>query len=323
MPLRRIFAMLLLPLLPAIFPGGPGAAQTRPAQPRTLTLEQYMAETDRLSSAVKSLNSKQPDISEMLRQTPSPWQVQTEQQTFRISSEWFRRELIHWRDHPDENAQSLIIKRLENLRSEAAAFAAEAPDSSANRARLNTILAAKEFSNIHGPTWLDGMKQRLGAFLLRWLGRTFASSVIPTIGDVAVYGLITLAVLLLAYWMYRVIRNSGELETILSFPLPVSSKEWTLWMAEARAAAERGNWRDAIHLAYWCGVSFLEAQGLWRPDSARTPREYLQLLPSSSEHQPALVALTRSFEVVWYGKQEADADTFSRTLAQLEKLGCR
>jgi hypothetical protein len=208
------------------------------------------------------------------------------------------------------------------LRSDAAAFAAAAPDTSANRARLNGILAAPEFSNIHGPTWLDRMKQRLEGFLLRWLGRAFASSVIPAIGDVAVYGLITLAVLLLAYWMYRVIRNSGELESILPFPLPVSSKEWTLWMAESRAAADRGNWRDAIHLAYWCGVCFLEAQGLWRPDSARTPREYLQLLPSSSEHQPALVALTRSFEVVWYGKQEADADTFSRTLAQLEKLGC-
>jgi hypothetical protein len=46
------------------------------------------------------------------------------------------------------------------------------------------------------------------------------------------------------------------------------------------------------------------------------------LLPSSSEHHPTLMALTRSFEVVWYGKQEADADAFSQTLAQLEKLGC-
>jgi hypothetical protein len=93
-------------------------------------------------------------------------------------------------------------------------------------------------------------------------------------------------------------------------------------MAEARAAADRGNWREAIHLAYWCGVSFLEAQGMWRPDYARTPREYLRLLPSSSQHHPPLAALTRSFEVVWYGTQEADADSYSQTLAHLEKLGC-
>jgi len=322
MPLGRIFAMLLLPLLSATLLGGEGAAQPRPTEARTLTLQQYAEEIDRLSSAVKALNPNQPDIERLLRQTPSEWQVQTEQQTFTISSEWFRRELIHWRDHADANAQGVIIKRLENLRSDTAAFAAAAPDPSENRARLNTILAAKEFSNIHGPTWRDRMTERLEAFLLRLLGRTLASSVIPTIGDVMVYGLIAVAVVLLGYWMYRSIRNSGELETIMPFPLPVSTKEWTLWMAEAKAAADRGNWRDAIHLAYWCGVCFLEAQGLWRPDSARTPREYLQLLPASSEHQPALVALTRSFEVVWYGKQEADADTFSRTLAQLEKLGC-
>jgi hypothetical protein len=322
MPLGRILAMLLLPLLPATFLGGEGAAQPRPTPPRTLTLQQYAQETDRLSSAVKALNPSQPDIEELLRQTPTEWQVQTGQQTFTISSEWFRTELIHWRDSADANAQSVIIKRLENLRSDAAAFAARPADPSESRARLNSILAAKEFSNIHGPTWRDRMTERLEAFLLRLLGRTFASSVIPTIGDVAVYGLITVAVVLLGYWMYRVIRNGGELETIMPFPLPLSTKEWTLWMAEAKAAADRGNWRDAIHLAYWCGVCFLEAQGLWRPDSARTPREYLQLLPASSEHQPALVALTRSFEVVWYGQQEADADTFSRTLAQLEKLGC-
>ncbi len=226
------------------------------------------------------------------------------------------------RDDPDADTQNLIVERLEDLRSEAAAFQSSPGDTSNKRTLLNGILAAREFNSVHGPTWTDRLKQRIEEFLIRILGRTLASSVIPTIGNILVYVLIAGAVLLLAYWMYRSIRNSGELEPSLPYPLPISSKEWTLWMAEARAASDHGNWRDAIHLAYWCGVSFLEAQGLWRPDYARTPREYLRLLPSSSEHHPTLVALTRSFEVVWYGKQEADADAFSRTLAQLEKLGC-
>jgi hypothetical protein len=62
---------------------------------------------------------------------------------------------------------------------------------------------------------------------------------------------------------------------------------------------------------------------MWPPDRARTPREYLRLLPWSSGYQPALTALTRDFEVVWYGKQEADAQAFSRALERLEQLGCR
>jgi Domain of unknown function (DUF4129) len=62
---------------------------------------------------------------------------------------------------------------------------------------------------------------------------------------------------------------------------------------------------------------------MWRPDSARTPREYLRLLPSASEYRPALADLTRGFELVWYGTQPADSRAFARTMAQLEELGCR
>jgi hypothetical protein len=298
-------------------------ADTVPEQAGVLTVDDYMAELDRLDSSVLALDKNDPNISELLPQVPTVWRVKTDQQTFKISSEWLRSSLIDWRKKSDKTAPDLISKRLENMRLEAASFEALPSDASEKRTRLDRILAAQEFRSVHGPTWLDRLKERTIQFLFRLLGRTLGSSLIPVIGNVVIYGLMVAAVLLLAYWMYRSIRNSGDLETIMPYPLPVSSKEWTVWMAEARAAAERGNWRDGIHLGYWCGVSFLEAQGLWRPDYARTPREYLRLLPSSSEHHPTLVALTRSFEIVWYGKREADAVTFSQTLAQLEKLGCR
>jgi hypothetical protein len=94
-------------------------------------------------------------------------------------------------------------------------------------------------------------------------------------------------------------------------------------MAEARAAAAKGEWRDAIHLAYWAGISFLERQGHWKPDRARTPREYLRLLSSASEHRDTLTGLTRIFEVTWYAKRGANEAAFSQTLAALEKLGCQ
>ena len=116
-------------------------------------------------------------------------------------------------------------------------------------------------------------------------------SVIPTVGRILVYSLLGIAMLVLALWLYRSLRRGAATERVVPPVLPVSAKEWTVWMAEAREAALRGNWRDAIHLSYWAGISFLEIAGMWRPDRARTPREYLRLLPSASEYQPALTGV--------------------------------
>ena len=94
-------------------------------------------------------------------------------------------------------------------------------------------------------------------------------------------------------------------------------------MEASRAAAERGDWREAVHLAYWAGISFLEAQGLWRPDRARTPREYLRLLPPANTARPALQALTRSFEQIWNAQRPASDSDYGAALSHLEALGCR
>jgi hypothetical protein len=69
-------------------------------------------------------------------------------------------------------------------------------------------------------------------------------------------------------------------------------------------------------------VAFLEAKGAWRPDRARTPREYLRLLPASSDDGATLAAITRRFELVWYGNASADAEAFAESVANLKKMGC-
>src|SRR6202521_5702586 len=97
-----------------------------------------------------------------------------------------------------------------------------------------------------------------------------------------------LALLAVAYWMYRTIRSNAGVEAIAPLSLSVSSKGWKLWMKEARLAAESGNWRDAIHLGYWCGISFLEAQELWRPATARPPRGNFRLFARARQHSKTL-----------------------------------
>jgi hypothetical protein len=311
------FSLLLLLLW------GAGRAQAQEtSEPRALSIPGYITQLDHFTSAVKQLS--QPDqVPALLKEVPPAWRIEAEARVFEVPAEWLRQDLQEWQRKPDQAITDTICARLQTLSAEAASFQAPQSDVSQKRAQLDRILAGAEFKNLHGPTWIDRLKQRLTELLVRLLSRMVRASAIPTIGNIAVYVLITLALLVLAYWMYRTIHRNAELETILRQPLPVSSKEWKIWMKEARSAADAGNWREAIHLSYWCGISFLEAQGLWRPDVARTPREYLRLLPSASEHRATLGALTRSFELVWYGTQPADAQAFSETLAQLEKLGCQ
>jgi hypothetical protein len=318
--MRHRVALLVVAFL--LTAGGTALAQNDASPTDSLTVSQYITELDRLASSSKGL-SKPEEVPDLLNSIPPVWRVQSGQDVFEVRSDWLRELLNDWQRDPDHDTLDEISERLITLRSEAASFQNPSTDDPSQRMLLDRILAGQEFGDVHGETWLDRLKQRALLFLFSLLERAFGSSAIPTIGKVIVYGLVALTVAGLGYWMYRTIQNNAGVEAVAIGVLPVSSKGWKIWLAEARRAAESGQWRDAIHLAYWCGISFLEGEEMWRPDTARTPREYLRLLPPASHHRETLRSLTRTFELVWYGNEQADASMFSETLAQLEELGCQ
>jgi hypothetical protein len=287
-----------------------------------LSLSQYVQSLDSVLAQARQLPQAPENIEVVKNSLPGSWHVRVDDKEFEVPTESLRRDLGKWQSKRDEATLQTVLQHLETLRSQAAEFGEPVPDSSSRHAMLNSILARREFNSVHGPTWLDRLKQRITQWLTRILGRALTSTIIPNLSNYFVYGLMLIAVLVAAYWMYRSLRESARLETIMPSVLPVSAKEWPIWLAESRAAAARGDWREAVHLAYWSGISYLEAQGAWRPDAARTPREYLRLLPASSEQLPALRSLTAELESVWYGMRAADADSFQQTLAKLENLGC-
>jgi len=289
----------------------------------TISTSEYRAELDRLSEATKELDSSGRPTPAALHNLPQSWHIQTDQGDFEVSAEGLSRDVRRYEGSHDYPSATAIVTRIRGLRAELEGFEKPAADFSAQRADLNSILARPEFRNVHGPTWLDRLKGWLLGLLLRALGRMFRSVAIPTVGRFFVYGLMAIAVLALGYLAYRNLVWGTDFRSVTPADLPISAKEWAVWLAEAREAAAGGNWRDGIRLAYWAGISFLERQGSWKPDRARTPREYLRLLPSSSGHRETLTFLTRTFEVAWYGKRDANERTFSETLAALENLGCR
>jgi len=290
---------------------------------RGLTSVEYRAELDGLLAATQQLGSSGASTPDALQHLPQSWPVHSEQGDFQISTEGLQRDVRRYDSDKNLANANAIRRRLESLRHEVDGFDKTPPDVSARRDALGTILARPEFSDVHGPTWTDRLKRWILEKLIRFLGRLFRSSAIPTIGKYFVYALVGIAGLALLYLAYRSIFQNPEFEEVVPHDLPVSAKEWTLWLSEARAAATKGDWRDAIHLAYWAGISFLEREGFWKPDRARTPREYLRLISAQSEQRETLTALTRIFELAWYAKRDASKQTFSQTLEQLEKLGCR
>ncbi len=302
-----------------------------------LTPAEYRAELDRLLSTAQQLDSSGNPTPQPLHDLPRSWRVRADQREFEISTEGLKRDVRRYESDKGITTASAIRTRLQSMRNDADGFEKPPTDVSANRTELNSILARPEFQQSHGPKWLEREKRwldeikeqmldfarRMLRFLFHVLQRLFHSTSIPTISKFVVYGLIGLALLALAYFAYRTIWRRDAFEEVVPANLPISAKEWVVWLSEARGAAAKGEWRDAIHLAYWAGISFLERQGMWKPDRARTPREYLRLLSSSSEHRETLTALTRIFELAWYGKRGASERTFSQTLQELEKLGCR
>ena len=106
-------------------------------------------------------------------------------------------------------------------------------------------------------------------------------------------------------------------------PFVPSARNWRSWLAEAHEKAAVGEWREAIRLGFWATVSRLESDGAWRPDKARTPREYLNAIPAVSEARSPFAAVTKTFETAWYGGRPASAGDFERFKAEIEKLGCR
>jgi hypothetical protein len=110
----------------------------------------------------------------------------------------------------------------------------------------------------------------------------------------------------------------------------IASRTWQEWLRAARQAAKEGNYREAVHCAYWAGIARLEDAGVVPKDRTKTPREYLRLvteaapgqLAASSTHREPLTTLTRKLELIWYANRGARPEDYRESLRQLEALGC-
>ena len=290
---------------------------------RSMSTAEYVAELERLTTLANQSVQDPSAARQAIDELRGDWIIDADGHSFTINTGWLTNQFETLQKNPTTAVRDDILDRLNAMKANAQAFQQSPSDTTAAHAALTRILARSEFHQVHGATWWDRLKYRIEMWIFRQLSRFFGSSSAPVVGHVFVWTLVVLAVLALGYFVLRTMLQNARVESIMPDILPVSAKQWRVWMKEAHAAAAQGLWREAVHLAYWAGISFLEESGMWRPDQARTPREYLRLLPGDSEHRSTLKSLTRRLEVTWYGNEIAGPETFSETVANLETLGCR
>jgi len=297
-------------------------------EPVPLTLEGYQAELERIAAGLERL-SQHPQQAPALRASIAErWTIATSSRNFQSDNNWLRYALIGFeRAKPEERASTLraLRERLAGMRAEAQAYAAAPAADPGAAERLRSILARHEFREVRGPSAWDKLKARIARFVYDLLERILSKiPARPQVGQTVVWVIIAVAAALLALWLYRRLRRRDRApEQREIIPFAPSAKNWRRWLAEARAAAERGDWRDAVHLAYWSAISRLEEDGAWVPDRARTPREYLRLLSEASGNRSVLTDLTGRFEAIWYGNRPAGPPEFQAAVAGIERLQCR
>lgn len=289
-----------------------------------MELSAYVAELDSWQSHVQAMEDGRP-TSDDLPSLPAQWWVRWAGQSLVVETHWLRAGLQPKRTPAEtQAARTNLLAHLNTLKQAALALQESGGGSPEEaRQRLESILSRKEFSAVHGPTLWDYLRLRLQEWLLTLMDKIFGGLTrYPDAGGILVWAAVAVLLSILALWLRRTWLRSKGVALQLPEPLP-PPRDWRDWAREAAGAAARGDYRQAIHSAYWAAIQRLESLGAWPSDDSRTPREYLRLIPPGHEHNPALSALTLRFEAVWYGNRPAKEAEFKEILGHLEALGCQ
>lgn len=307
-----------------------------PSTSRTVSVEEYRALLDRMIAYYGGLDEdgccvRPPEVADQIV-------VKDGDQTFRLSTSFLP---VPYYEYASESAEERAKNRresgkknrgtvLETLKALRAASVSTASASAAlvtgTQDKAREVLSRGEFRRVRAPglreTWSDRILRWIGDFI-RKLGEKTPD--MHVVSRTLLWGFIAVAVLLVAF-IFKSYLEQQEAEVAWKLSggvAPLSAKSWHAWLKDARAAAASGDWRQAVRFGYWAGISALESAGAWRPDRARTPREYLRLIDAKHQHRGTLNTMTQRFERVWYAQQPATQADFEETVRGLEELGCR
>lgn len=286
-------------------------------------LQGYATELESLSASARRLRKHPEEAAALRKRLPDAWSVTIQKQRFLISNQPLGAALDRLIADPRTAAAAApeMSLRVESLLDEARAISrAPIRNYDGTRAKLHDILKRREFRFVRQPieseTFWDQLMDRLLQWISRLLSRAHGH---PTAANFLRWGIvIVLSLICLAWLIYTLIHTSYR-----RFPAPKGATPeapWRDWAQEARAAAARGEFREAIRMIYGAALLLMGEAGVWQVDPSRTHREYVRLLPLDSAQRPHLIAITVCFEQVWYGRAKPSARDYEAALAELESL---
>jgi len=294
----------------------------------------FLKELGRLKAGLAVAGKSTESLRAYRESIPKAWAVAADGRHYDVPTDLLASRLERAEKHPELRGQQLDQAReyLDALAAETASLSGQPqPRTDSARAKLDAILARSEYAHTLKQTWWQKLRARINEILFNALIR-----ILSGVGGQASLGYALLwigicaAAVLIAYWIFRRWFRAARGQEMALQAAAVPSRSWQEWVFAARDAGGRGDYRMAIHCAYWAGIARLQDLGALSPDRAKTPREYLRALAKSKlilpetlgTRQRALSLLTSRLEKIWYGYQIATEADFRDSLNQLETLGC-
>jgi len=320
-----LFTLLLMLLVP-----GAGAAQTASSDSSMpLDLPGYTSELERWSAAARRLREHPNEAVSLRKQLPEHWSVAVREQRFLVSTQWLGVALDGIAANPRSAADTSqdMRDRLDSMLhdSEALGQVSEVDFGTAH-AKLADILKRREFRSVGTPSPVETLWDRLTDWVWNFVNKLFSRVAgHPAATKALLWAVVIGLGLAFLVWLIYSLSHISPTDLWLRHSAipgegPAAPSSWQEWAERARAAAARGEYRDAIRILYAAAVRRLEEAGAWRADPARTHREYVRLIPADSLQRPPLLAITTCFERVWYGHAQASAIDYEAALAELESL---
>jgi hypothetical protein len=296
----------------------------------------FAAELQRTGVAIEKEKANPAGLADLRKNLPSQWEINTGEQHYKLSAEPLTGLLRE--AEKGKNPKSIADKAGEaaewafDLANQAKAYSAAQTGRDSNvRNSLAKILSRREFGGVKGPSSWDLFRQRVIQWIENLLVRILGQIGRYPMGAKLLFWLILVAVVVwLAVVLFRYWTRRATLDELKAPDSVAYVRTWQEWIQAAREAAVRGDYREAVHSAYWAGISYLEDSELVRKDRTRTPREYMRLVSNSTQlvatgrkTRESLYALTVVLEQVWYGRRPASKQDFAQALQSVEALGCQ
>lgn len=322
--LLRVAVLLVLvasPCMRAQNHNPPASGLSTPAS--AYDLDSFRGELDRISAILDNKPSSSQKAA-LRSSLPATWTISTPNRQYSLSTEPLRKSL---NDTSSDEARRWVAHLQEHL----TPYAPPIRSSQESRTQLDKILAQPEFRTVRPPSAWEILRQRINAWLIRLFEKLFGGIArYPLGGQILFWVIVVIAVGAIAAFLFRFVSSRDQVVALPRAAEAIPGRTWQEWIRAAREAASAGNYREAVHSAYWAGIARLEDLNVLPKDRTKTPREYLRLvvepapgeLAAPAAHRQPLTALTQRLERVWYADRGASSEDFRESLRQLEALGC-